>query len=76
MSSPENAALFQPEMFVRIARSYDLAIASLKDRRISADEKERTALAARIIDVALTGERDPKRISAKALAHLWPDRGA
>jgi len=73
VSERDNAALFEPNMFERIERSFDLAIEALQNRSVAMTDNERTVLASRIMDAALGGDRIPQHICDAVLADLWPE---
>jgi hypothetical protein len=64
---------FGPEEITRITEAYEQALLALglRDRSDPATE----LIAKRIIAVAETGERDPSRISARAITELGIPRG-
>jgi hypothetical protein len=68
-----NTAVFDPETVSLLSAVLDQAIAALPPGGRSQERK--TLLASKLLSAASTGERDPVRLRAAALALLWQISG-
>ena len=67
MNLPDDAA-FDPDTLTRLREAFDIACARLP--RNKRDDESRDLLAAAIVQLATEGEKDPRRLSVKALIAL------
>jgi hypothetical protein len=66
-----STTVFDPDTLEILQRAYTEACVSLTGKvGFEPDEKARTALALRIMDLAATGEREPEKLIAHALVGL------
>jgi hypothetical protein len=70
LSHPEYA--FSPPETADLCEAFDMAVAALQERggvstNLTTDETARAALSAEIVDAWNKGERDPRRLSERAV---------